>query len=109
MISLTVNGEQYQLENVDPQTPLLWVLRDHLNMVGTKFGCGQGLCGACTVHLNGEPIRSCGLPISAADGQQIMTIEGLAKQDATGVVQFHPLQQAWIEVDVPQGGRSIVL
>ncbi len=104
MITLRVNGKDRKLDDIDPSTPLLWVLRDHLDMVGTKFGCGKGLCGACTVHLNGSAIRSCSLPISAANGQSITTIEGLAKQDSNGVVQFHPLQQAWVEHDVPQCG-----
>ena len=100
MTTLTVNGKTHKLENVDSATPLLWVLRDHLGLLGTKFGCGIGQCGACTVHLNGAPTRSCSLPLSAADNQQITTIEGLAKPDGS----LHPLQQAWIEHDVPQCG-----
>jgi isoquinoline 1-oxidoreductase alpha subunit len=97
---LNINGKEHSVEGVDESTPLLWVLRDHLNMVGTKYGCGIAQCGACTVHLNGQPMRSCQLPVSAAAGQKITTIEGLAKADGT----LHPLQQAWIEHDVPQCG-----
>ena len=94
---LSVNG-QPQTVDVAPDTPLLWVLRDHLNLVGTKYGCGIGLCGACTVHLNGQAARSCQLPVSAVSGQKIVTIEGLAENAS------HPLQQSWIELDVPQCG-----
>ncbi|MGC3981578.1 MAG: (2Fe-2S)-binding protein [Steroidobacteraceae bacterium] len=100
MTTLTVNGRTHQLDNVDGATPLLWVLRDHLGLVGTKFGCGIGQCGACTVHLNGAPTRSCSLPLAAVANQQITTIEGLASADG----KLHPLQQAWIEHDVPQCG-----
>ncbi|MYF69345.1 MAG: (2Fe-2S)-binding protein [Proteobacteria bacterium] len=99
MISLNVNGETHVLEDVDASTPLLWVLRDHLGLVGTKYGCGGGYCGACTVHLNGTPIRSCITASSAVEGEAISTIEGLA--DDTGL---HPLQAAWVEHDVPQCG-----
>lgn len=95
--SLTINGESKSVD-VDPTTPLLWVLRDHLDMVGTKFGCGIAQCGACTVHLNGTAVRSCSLPIAAVAEQSITTIEGLSKDGD------HPLQKAWIEVDVPQCG-----
>lgn len=95
--SLTINGEQKTVD-VDPTTPLLWVLRDELDMVGTKFGCGIAQCGACTVHLNGNAVRSCSIPVSAINDQKVTTIEGLSK-DAD-----HPLQKAWIEVDVPQCG-----
>lgn len=94
---LTVNG-QTQTVDTAPDTPLLWVLRDHLNLVGTKFGCGIGMCGACTVHLNGQAVRSCQLPVSAIAGQKIVTIEGLAANAS------HPLQKAWVELDVPQCG-----
>jgi len=100
MVRLNVNGQDRVLEDVDPTTPLLWVLRDHLGLVGTKFGCGGGYCGACTVHLNGSPIRSCSTPASAAEGQAISTIEDLAEPGGT----LHPLQEAWIEHDVPQCG-----
>ncbi|HEY6642202.1 (2Fe-2S)-binding protein [Povalibacter sp.] len=95
--ALYVNG---QLRNVDaePQTPLLWVLRDHLGMTGTKFGCGIGQCGACTIHLNGSATRSCLLPLAAVDNARITTIEGLS-QDAS-----HPLQQMWMTDNVPQCG-----
>lgn len=97
MISLKINGKQHNLK-VDPDTPLLWVLRDDLQLTGTKFGCGAALCGACTVHMNGAPIRSCSLPISAANGADIRTIEG-ANSPA-----FIAVQQAWRELDVVQCG-----
>lgn len=95
--SLQVNGRRHQVD-VDPDTPLLWVLRDHLGLVGTKYGCGIGQCGACTVHLDGSAVRSCSLPISSISGKAVTTIEGL---DANAQ---HPLQQAWREHDVPQCG-----
>lgn len=98
-LRLNVNGAEHTVEDVDASTPLLWVLRDNLALVGTKYGCGIGQCGACTVHLNGAPMRSCMLPAASAVGQQITTIEGLASMDA-----LHPLQEAWIEHDVPQCG-----
>jgi isoquinoline 1-oxidoreductase alpha subunit len=84
--------------DVAPETPLLWVLRDHLDLVGTKFGCGVGQCGACTIHLNGAPGRACLTPVSAAAGAKILTIEGLSDQGT------HPLQRAWVELDVAQCG-----
>jgi isoquinoline 1-oxidoreductase alpha subunit len=93
-----VNGTEQSLEGIDPSTPLLWVLRDALGLVGTKYGCGIAQCGACTVHLNGQPIRACATPVSAVEGQAITTIEGLATD------KLHPLQQAWIEHDVAQCG-----
>ncbi len=95
--SLKVNGKTQQID-VDPSTPILWVLRDHLNMPGTKFGCGMAMCGACTVHLNGSAVRSCSLPVSAVGKQVITTIEGLS---ANGT---HPVQKAWLEHDVAQCG-----
>ncbi len=95
--SLKVNGKTQQID-VDPSTPILWVLRDHLNMPGTKFGCGMAMCGACTVHLDGTAVRSCSLPVSAVGKQAITTIEGLS---ANGT---HPVQKAWIEHDVAQCG-----
>jgi aerobic-type carbon monoxide dehydrogenase small subunit (CoxS/CutS family) len=97
MIELTVNGTAHQLD-VEPEMPLLWVLRDVIGLTGTKFGCGIAQCGACTVHMNGQPVRTCVLPVSAAAGQQIVTIEGLSA-DST-----HPIQQAWIAHQVPQCG-----
>lgn len=97
MISLTVNGQKHEL-TVEPDTPLLWVLRDHLGLTGTKYSCGIAACGACTVHLNGQPIRSCVTPISSLAGQAIVTIEGLAENSD------HPVQQAWLELNVPQCG-----
>lgn len=95
--TLNVNGQPRSVD-VASDTPLLWVLRDHLDLVGTKFGCGVGQCGACTVQINGVPTRSCMTPVSTVGRKQITTIEGLSK-DAN-----HPLQQAWIELDVPQCG-----
>jgi isoquinoline 1-oxidoreductase subunit alpha len=99
-IQIKVNGENRTISDIDPTTPLLWALRDHLGMVGTKFGCGKGLCGACTVHLNGTAIRSCSTPVSSVDGLSVTTIEGLAKDED----HLHPLQEAWMEHDVPQCG-----
>lgn len=99
MTTLLVNGETRTVNDVDLSTPLLWVLRDHLGLVGTKYGCGIAQCGACTVHLNGTPIRSCSVPLAAVAGQPITTVEGLAKQG-----KLHALQQAWIDHDVPQCG-----
>src|SRR4051812_20000036 len=99
MISLTINGVGHEVD-LDPKTPLLWLLRDHLALTGTKFGCGMALCGACTVHVDGEAVRSCSAPISALVGKKIVTIEGLA---AAGR-ELHPVQQAWIEKDVVQCG-----
>jgi len=97
LYNLKINGTSHQIE-VDQDTPLLWVLRDHLNMVGTKFGCGIGQCGACTVHIDGAATRSCLLKVSMVETMEITTIEGISK-DAS-----HPVQQAWKEVDVPQCG-----
>ena len=97
MISLSINGRSQSVD-VAPDTPLLWVLRDTVGLTGTKFGCGAGLCGACTVHLDGNPVRSCQLPVSAVAGKKITTIEGLS---ADGV---HKVQQAWISEQVPQCG-----
>jgi isoquinoline 1-oxidoreductase alpha subunit len=98
MINLKVNGKDYNVD-VDPSTPILWVLRDSLELTGTKFGCGMAQCGACTVHLNGDAIRSCITPVARAAGQEIKTIEALS-EDALG----QRLQKAWIEEDVPQCG-----
>jgi len=97
MITLNVNGRSIEVD-VDPQTPLLWVLRDTVGLTGTKYGCGMALCGACTVHLEGEPVRSCVTPVSAIGDQKITTIEGLSKD------RSHPVQKAWMEIDVPQCG-----
>jgi isoquinoline 1-oxidoreductase alpha subunit len=96
-ITFGLNGKQ-QTVDVVPQMPLLWVLRDTLGMTGTKFGCGMALCGACTVHLNGEAIRSCSTPVSVVAGKNITTIEGLSSDGS------HPVQRAWLESDVPQCG-----
>ncbi len=97
--TLTVNGQQHQVD-VDPDTPILWVLREHLDLVGTKYGCGIAQCGACTVHLEGTAVRSCTLPISAVGERSITTIEGLAEDEE----ELHPVQEAWLEHDVPQCG-----
>lgn len=95
--NLSVNGKQHAIE-VDPTTPVLWVLRDHLNLVGTKFGCGIAQCGACTIHVDGVAVRSCSLPVSAIGEKSITTIEGLSEAGD------HPVQKAWLEHDVPQCG-----
>ena len=95
--NLKVNGINQQVD-VAPDTPILWVLRDHLKLVGTKYGCGVAMCGACTVHLDGEAVRSCQLPVSAVEGKSITTIEGLSENGD------HPVQKAWLEIDVPQCG-----
>jgi isoquinoline 1-oxidoreductase alpha subunit len=91
---LNVNGKNLEV-NVDPNTPILWVLRDHLNLVGTKYGCGIAQCGACTIHLNGAAVRSCQLPISSIGKNKVTTIEGLSENGE------HPVQKAWLEHDVP--------
>lgn len=95
--NVTINGKKHTV-NVDPQTPLLWVLRDHLKLTGTKYGCGIAQCGACTVHLDGSAIRSCQLPIASVADNEITTIEGLSENGD------HPVQKAWLEHDVPQCG-----
>ena len=95
--NLNVNGKQQQVE-VDPATPMLWVLRDHLKLVGTKYGCGIAQCGACTIHLDGSATSSCMLPVSAIGDKAVVTIEGLSEE------ADHPVQQAWLEHDVPQCG-----
>ena len=99
MISFKVNSESVTYQG-DDDTPLLWVLRDHLQKTGTKYGCGIGQCGACTVHVNGRAQRSCITPVSTVSGQSITTIEGLASADG----ELHPVQKAWLEIDVPQCG-----
>lgn len=96
-VSFTVNGRQRRVD-VPDDMPLLWILRDVLGMTGTKFGCGISQCGACTVHMDGRPVRSCQIPASAAAGTEITTIEGLSEDGS------HPVQRAWVEVDVPQCG-----
>ncbi len=101
LFNLQINGRAYRAD-VDPDTPLLWVLRDNLGLVGTKYGCGIAQCGACTVHLNGEATRSCVLPVSAIGKGKVTTIEGLAT--TTGSGHMHPVQQAWDAIDVPQCG-----
>jgi len=95
---LTVNGQAHDID-VDSDTPLLWALRDTLGLMGTKFGCGIAQCGACTVHVDGAPVRSCALPVGAVEDKHITTIEGLGSDDA-----LHPVQRAWVELDVPQCG-----
>jgi len=98
MITLNVNGKEHELD-IEDDTPLLWAVRDVIGYTGTKFGCGQGICGACSLHLDGKLTRSCITPVSAAKGKAITTIEGLSTGD-----QLHPVQQAWAELDVPQCG-----
>jgi len=96
-INLNVNGKKHVID-VDPKTPMLWVLRDHLGLVGTKFGCGIASCGACTILFEGKATRSCQLPVSSAENKEITTIEGLSENGD------HPVQKAWLEIDVPQCG-----
>ena len=98
MIKLTVNGRPREAD-VEPEMPLLWVLRDVLDVKGPKFGCGIAQCGACTVHVNGEPVRSCSFPVSGAAGKRVVTLEGLSQRG-----KLHPVQQAWIDHQVPQCG-----
>jgi isoquinoline 1-oxidoreductase alpha subunit len=97
MIQININGRSMQLD-VEPDTPLLWAIREQAGLTGTKYGCGVAQCGACTVHLDGEPVRSCSLPVSAAAGRRVVTIEGLSANSS------HPVQKAWVELDVPQCG-----
>ena len=97
MLELNVNGRTHRID-VEPAMPLLWVLRDHLGLPGTKYGCGIALCGSCTVHVDGQPVRSCTLPVSAAVGKRVMTIEGLSRDG------LHRIQQAWIDHEVSQCG-----
>jgi aerobic-type carbon monoxide dehydrogenase small subunit (CoxS/CutS family) len=97
MTAFTINNREVTVDD-DPSTPLLWVVRDRLGMTGTKFGCGVAECGACTLHIDGEPVRSCVIPLSEAEGRSVTTIEGLS-QDGS-----HPVQRAWAELDVPQCG-----
>jgi len=97
MITITVNGKQHRLD-VEPEMPLLWVIRDELGLTGTKFGCGISMCGACTVHIDGEAVRSCGMVVGDVAGKSVTTIEGLSPDSK------HPVQQAWLAEDVPQCG-----
>lgn len=97
IINLKINGKNQSVD-VDPNTPMLWVLRDHLNLVGTKYGCGVAQCGACTIHLDGVAVRACQLPVSSAENQEITTIEGISENGD------HPVQKAWLEHDLPQCG-----
>ena len=97
MATLKVNGKQVAVD-VEPDMPLLWVLRDELGLTGSKYGCGIAACGACTVHVDGEPVRSCVMPVSAVEGKAITTIEGLSKDGA------HPVQKTWVDLQVPQCG-----
>jgi isoquinoline 1-oxidoreductase alpha subunit len=98
MARFTINGKAQEV-SVDPNTPLLWVLREQIGLTGTKYACGIAQCGACTVHVDGQPVRSCSLPVSEAEGKQVTTIEGLAQNGA-----LHRVQQAWVDLDVPQCG-----
>ena len=95
--TIHVNGQVFEID-AEPDTPLLWVLRDNLQLTGTKYGCGKSLCGTCTIHVNGSPVRSCGMSISAVEDRQITTIEGLQNED------LHVVQKAWVAEDVPQCG-----
>jgi isoquinoline 1-oxidoreductase subunit alpha len=97
MITVTVNGKQHRLD-IEPETPLLWVIRDEIGLTGTKYGCGISMCGACTVHVNGEAVRSCGVQVGHVAGKSVTTIEGLSSNSK------HPVQQAWLAEDVPQCG-----
>lgn len=97
--NLKINGNEYAI-NADPKMPLLWAIRDSIGLKGTKFGCGIGQCGACTVHLNGRPVRSCSIPVSAVTNMGITTIEGLSENPS----DLHPIQRAWIEHQIPQCG-----
>ncbi|MBP7528515.1 MAG: (2Fe-2S)-binding protein [Syntrophorhabdaceae bacterium] len=97
MISLKVNGKMYEVD-ASPETPLLWIIRDDLGLMGTKYGCGIGRCGSCTLHMDGQAVRSCAIPVASAAGKDIVTIEGLS---AGGL---HPVQKAWLDDDVPQCG-----
>ena len=99
MVTFKVNADEVSFDG-DPNTPLLWVIRDHLRLTGTKFGCGIGQCGACTIHIDGAAQRSCITPVATIDGRDITTIEGLAPSDD----ELHPVQEAWLEHDVPQCG-----
>jgi len=96
-MQINVNGRSHEV-NVEPDTPLLWVIREQVGLTGTKYGCGVAQCGACTVHLDGEPVRSCSVPVSAAEGKRVVTIEGLSRDSS------HPVQKAWAAYDVPQCG-----
>ena len=98
MVALNINGKVHEVD-VDPDTPLLWAIRENVGMTGTKYGCGVAQCGACTVHVDGVAMRSCVFPVSAAIGKQIVTIEGIAQSG-----KLHPVQKAWIDLDVPQCG-----
>ena len=97
MVSFTLNGKRVSVD-ADANTPLLWVVRDHVGLTGTKYGCGAGLCGACTVHLNGKAVRACQTQMSEVSGKKVVTIEGLSKNSS------HPLQKAWVKLEVPQCG-----
>jgi isoquinoline 1-oxidoreductase subunit alpha len=97
MVSFVLNGRTVSAE-AEPQTPLLWVIRDHIGLTGTKYGCGAGLCGACTVHIDGQALRSCQTPVASVEGKKVVTIEGLSPDSS------HPLQMAWIAEQVPQCG-----
>ena len=97
LIKLSINDKDYEID-IEPETPLLWVLRDNIGLTGTKFGCGIAECGACTVHLDGRPVKSCSMTVASAVGRNVTTIEGLSDDNS------HPLQRAWIEHGVPQCG-----
>jgi len=101
---LVINKQEFDVEDGDPSRPLVWVLRDELGLTGTKYGCGMGICGSCTIHLDGQAVRSCIIPLSFAEGKQITTIEGLAEKYSPDPNLLHPVQQAFIDHQVPQCG-----
>lgn len=104
MLTLKINGKELTVD-VDPNTPLLWVIRDELKLTGTKYGCGKGLCGSCTVHFNGQALRACTLPVVAAQGQEITTIEGVSDKSSVSYYEVgEAVQEAWVEEQVPQCG-----
>jgi isoquinoline 1-oxidoreductase alpha subunit len=102
-VALVLNGRPAVFD-ADPDTPLLWIIREGAGLTGTKFGCGIGACGACTVLVNGEAVRSCSLPLAGAEGASVVTIEGLAEEAGLAANELHPVQQAWIDIQVPQCG-----
>lgn len=103
VMKINVNGKAHEISSPDaPTRMLLWVLRDDLGMIGTKFGCGAGICGSCTVHVDGVATRACITPLAAIEGKQIRTIEGLAEPQSDGTLKLHPVQEAWLQVQVPQ-------
>jgi isoquinoline 1-oxidoreductase alpha subunit len=103
-MQITINNQTYQIPDEQSTRMLVWVLRDELGLSGTKFGCGMGICGSCVVHLDGAPIRSCVTPVSALEGKDIKTIEGLSQEQSNGEIELHPVQQAFLDTQTPQCG-----